>query len=105
MIADLRAADVNKAMSAIPIESDRKRMIDYGSVGARHFQQFADMANLPDDDLFVYGLEIAEATRSTPEDTLKSLKTLLSAHAQEWRSFLSAQGDKSFLQKWMDGGN
>lgn len=105
VIEDLTASDVNEAMSAIKDENDRKSMIDYGSVGARHFQQFADKAAASDDDLFVYALEVAEATNSTPEDTLKNLRMLLSAHAQEWQSFLSAQGKKSFLHKWMDGGN
>lgn len=105
VIEDLKTSDINEAMSAIKDENDRKSMIDYGSVGARHFQQFADKAAASDDDLFVYALEVAEATNSTPEETLKNLRMLLSAHAQEWQSFLAAQGKKSFLHKWMDGGN
>ncbi len=105
VIEDLAAADVNEAMVAIKDEGDRKSMIDHGSAGFRHFQKFADMAASSDEDLFVYALEIAEATNSTPEATLKNLRKLLSAHAQEWQSFLSAQEGKSFLLKWMDGGN
>ena len=25
-------------------------------------------------------------------------------HASEWQAFMSAQGDKSFLKDWLDGG-
>lgn len=104
VVKDLRASDVNEAMSAILDKNDRNNMVEYGSVGARHFQHFADMAQLSDDELLVYALEIAEATGETQEETLKNLKTLLLTHSQEWQSFLSAQGEQSFLQKWMDGG-
>jgi len=105
VIEDLKTSDLYEAMSAIPIENDQKRMIDYGSVGARHFQQFADMVKLDDDDLFTFALEIADAIKVTPEESLRNLRMLLTAHAEEWRSFLFAQGEKSFLHNWMDGGN
>ncbi|MBK9145179.1 MAG: 7-cyano-7-deazaguanine synthase [Candidatus Melainabacteria bacterium] len=102
VINDLSASDIYQAMTAIPNHNDRTRMIEYGSVGARHFQQLADMASFSDDDLFVYVLEIAEATRASVQDTLKNLRTLLSNHGQEWHSFLSAQGGKSFLHSWVE---
>ncbi len=104
VIGELDATTVSEALSVIPQESDRKLMIEYGSVGARHLQQLADMARLSDGDLKRYAAEIAEATGATDNDTLENLKVLLVAHAQEWQQFLAAQGEKSFLKNWLEGG-
>ena len=79
-------------------------MVEYGSVGARHLQHLADMAILPDDKLRVHVSEIATATGATFQETLKNLRTLLVTHAEEWRAFLAAQGEQSFLKSWMAGG-
>ncbi|MEP5438634.1 MAG: hypothetical protein ABJQ08_18555 [Paracoccaceae bacterium] len=104
VISDLGAPDVNKALSVLPRKPDRDIMIEYGSVGARHLQQLADMAVLPDSELRVHVSEIAAATGTSYEETLKKLRTLLVTHAQEWQAFLSAQGEQSFLRSWMEGG-
>ena len=104
VVPDLNATDVTEALSGIPRTADRKIMVEYGSVGARHLQHFADMAVLPDDKLRVHVSEIATATGATPQDTMKNLRTLLVTHAEEWRAFLAAQGEQSFLKNWMAGG-
>ena len=104
VVPDLNATDVTAALSGIPRTADRKIMVEYGSVGARHLQHFADMAILPDDKLRVHVSEIATATGAPPHETLKNLRTLLVTHAEEWRAFLAAQGEQSFLKNWMAGG-
>lgn len=104
VISDLSASDVNEALSVLPQKADRDIMIEYGSVGARHLQQLADMADLPDGELRVHVSEIAAATGTDYEETLEKVRTLLVTHAQEWRAFLSAQGEQSFLKSWMEGG-
>ena len=104
VVPDLKATDVTEALSGIPKTADRNIMVEYGSVGARHLQHFADMAVLPDDKLRVHVSEIATATGATPQETLKNLRTLLVTHAEEWRAFLAAQGEQSFLKSWMEGG-
>jgi hypothetical protein len=62
------------------------------------------MSGLPDDDIRVHASQIAAAIAESYEETLKKLRTMLVTHAEEWRAFLSAQGDQSFLKSWMDGG-
>jgi hypothetical protein len=104
VVSDLSAPDLNKALSVISLQADRAIMIEYGSVGARHLQHLADMAVQPDGELRVHASEIAAATGATYEETLKNLRTLLIRHAEEWRAFLCAQGEESFLVSWMDGG-
>lgn len=104
IVFDLAAPDAGQALSIIPQKADRDIMVEYGSVGARHLQHLADMADLPDDSLRVHASQIAAETKATYEETLKRLRTLLVTHAEEWRAFLSAQGENSFLQSWMDGG-
>lgn len=104
VVSDLTLADAHDALSVIPRKVDRDIMFEYGSVGVRHLQHLADMADLPDCALRAHVSEIATATEVTYEDTLKKLRTMLVAHAKEWREFLSAQGEKSFLNSWMDGG-
>lgn len=104
VVSDLAAPDAGDALSIIPQKADRDIMVEYGSVGARHLQHLADMAGLPDDALRIHASQIAAATGATYEETLKKLRTMLVTHAEEWRAFLSAQGEKSFLKSWMDGG-
>ncbi|MBL8883743.1 MAG: 7-cyano-7-deazaguanine synthase [Hyphomicrobium sp.] len=81
-----------------------RTMAEYGSVGARHLQQLADMADLPDADLKVYAFEIARATMETQENVLKKIRNMLLTHAKEWRAFMAAQGEHSFLRNWTKGG-
>ena len=59
---------------------------------------------LPDIDLRVHASEIAAATGTTYDETQKNLRTMLVTHAEEWRGFLAAQGEQSFLKSWMEGG-
>lgn len=79
-------------------------MAEYGSVGARHLQRLADMANLPDVALKVRAFEIARATGEAQDDVLKNLRNMLLTHAKEWSAFVAAQGEQSFLKSWTDGG-
>jgi hypothetical protein len=79
-------------------------MVEYGSVGARHLQQLADMAALPDERLRRHVFEIARATGEPEAQTLGRLRTMLVAHAKEWRAFMAAQGEQSFLRSWTEGG-
>jgi len=104
VIADLKCSDVNESLAVIPQQRDRDIMIEYGSVGARHLQHLAEMADLPDGELRIHASELAAALGESREDTMKNLRTLLVNHAEEWRAFLTAQEEKSFLKSWMDGG-
>lgn len=104
VVSDLTEPDAGDALSVISQKADRDIMVEYGSVGVRHLQHLADMADLSDDALRVHAWQIAAATETTYEETLKKLRTMLVTHAKEWRAFLSAQGEKSFLKGWMDGG-
>lgn len=104
VISDLSLPDINKALSVLTRKPDREIMIEYGSVGARHLQQLADMAGLSDSELRVHVSEISAATATNYEETLVKLRAMLVAHAEEWRAFLSTQGDQSFLRSWVEGG-
>lgn len=96
--------DLEVALSRIRGKADRDIMIEYGSVGARHLQHLADLATLPDTALRIHASQIGAATAQSYDDTLQKLKMMLMTHAQEWRTFLSAQGEQSFLRGWMEGG-
>ena len=104
VVFDLAVPEVGRALSVISQKADRDIMIEYGSVGTRHLQHLADMADLPDENLRTHVSQIAAAMGETREETSTKLRTMLVNHADEWRSFLSAQGEKSFLKSWMDGG-
>ncbi|MDF3812490.1 MULTISPECIES: 7-cyano-7-deazaguanine synthase [Rhodopseudomonas] len=104
VVSNLAASDASNALSVISQKADRDIMVEYGSVGARHLQHLADMAGLPDDALRVHASQISAAIEESYDETLKKLRTMLVTHAGEWRAFLSAQGDQSFLRSWMDGG-
>jgi 7-cyano-7-deazaguanine synthase in queuosine biosynthesis len=104
VVSDLTASEVGDALSVIAQKADQNIMVEYGSVGARHLQQLADLAGLPDEAIRVHASQIAAAMEVPYEETLKKLRTMLVTHAEEWRAFLSAQGEKSFLKSWMDGG-
>lgn len=78
-------------------------MVEYGIVGARHLQQLADMGELPDTELRPYVFEIARATGLLERDAIEVLKRLLLQHAAEWRDFVGAQGQSSFIESWTRG--
>ena len=104
VVSDLAAIDASDALSVIPQKADRDIMVEYGSVGVRHLEHLAELAGLPDDALRVHASQIGAAIGESTEKTLTKLRTMLSTHAVEWRAFLSAQGEQSFLKSWMDGG-
>ena len=93
--------------NVIPLDCrgiQRDTMVQYGSVGVRHLQQMADLAEQSDDMLRVYSFDIARAMGALEAETLKKLRTLLIQHRDEWRAFVEAQGRKSFLNQWTKGG-
>lgn len=104
VVSNLTATDVQEALAIVRPNALRDTMIEYGLTGVRHLQQLADLADVPDDRLRADVSEIASATGASQEDTLKNLRTLLVTHAQEWRAFLSIQGEQSFLNNWLEGG-
>lgn len=103
VISDLSAEQFSDALPKSNQVRQSRTMAEYGSVGARHLQQLADMAALPDSELRVHAFELGRATGTTTEDALEKLKTL-ATHAQEWCAFLETQGEKSFLRSWIEGG-
>ena len=104
VISNLRTSNLEEAMALMIDSNDRDNMLEYGTVGARHFQHLADMVRWDEFELEVYALEIAEALNLPVSETLTKMKTLLAAHAQEWHTFLRAHGSKSFLHTWLGGG-
>ena len=78
-------------------------MVEYGSVGARHLQHLADIAERSDMEFRPYVFEIARATGLLEQDTVEVLKRLLLQHAAEWHEFVSALGGHSFIGNWTKG--
>jgi 7-cyano-7-deazaguanine synthase in queuosine biosynthesis len=104
VVSNLATPELSKAFASISQQADRNIMVEYGSVGARHLQHLADMASLADDALRAHVSQIATELGKSQEEVLRHLRRMLRAHAEEWRAFLLAQGEKSFLRRWMDGG-
>jgi hypothetical protein len=104
VIADLTVPSFREALPSGKKVRLSRSMAEYGSVGARHFQQLADMADLPDAGLNVHAFEIARATGEAQDEVLKKLRNMLLTHGQEWRAFMAAQGLQSFLRSWTKGG-
>lgn len=104
VIADLTVPSFQDALPGRKKVRLSRSMAEYGSVGARHLQQLADLADRSDGDLKVHAFEIARAMGEPPDDVLKKLRTMLLTHAKEWRGFMAAQGEKSFLRSWTKGG-
>ncbi|MFN7883227.1 MAG: 7-cyano-7-deazaguanine synthase [bacterium] len=103
VIADLTVPEFSMALPKGKVRLSGT-MVEYGSVGARHLQQLADMAALPDERLRRHAFEITQATGEPEAQTLGRLRTMLVAHAKEWRAFMAAQGEQSFLRSWTEGG-
>jgi 7-cyano-7-deazaguanine synthase in queuosine biosynthesis len=103
VVANLSTSRIDTALKYIPNSRDRANMINYGIVGTRHFQRLADARKFPDEDLLPHCVDVAEAMDTTYSETLENLKSLLQAHALEWRRFLDEQGPDSFLCKWLAG--
>jgi len=104
VIADLAVPSFQDALPGRKKVRLSRSMAEYGGVGARHLQRLADMADLPDTDLKVHAFEIARATGQPQDDVLEKLRSMLLRHAKEWRAFVAAQGEQSFLRRWTKGG-
>jgi 7-cyano-7-deazaguanine synthase in queuosine biosynthesis len=104
VIADLAVPSFGDALPGRKKVRLSQSMAEYGSVGARHLQQLADIANLPDAGLKVHAFEIARAMGEAQDEVLKKLRNMLLTHAKEWHAFIAAQGEQSFLRSWTKGG-
>lgn len=104
VIADLSVPSFRDALPGRSKVRLSRSMAKYGSVGARHFQQLADMADRPDPEMKVHAFEIARATGEPLRDVLQKLRNMLLTHAKEWRAFMAAQGEQSFLRGWTQEG-
>ena len=100
-INDLTIANYEDAIPRSNHTRQSHTMVEYGSVGARHLQQLANMAELPDAGLRPHIFEIARAIGSSEQDTGDNLRKLLTQHAREWRSFVNDQGQQSFIKNWI----
>jgi 7-cyano-7-deazaguanine synthase in queuosine biosynthesis len=80
-----------------------RTMLEYGSVGARHLHQLANLAEVPDAQLRGHSYELARVLSIPEEETLLNLKRLLTQHSKEWREFVNSQGPASFLVRWTGG--
>lgn len=104
-ISDLTAATYEDATPHADHIRLSHTMVEHGSVGARHLQHVANMAELPDAVLRRHVFEIAQATGALEKDTRDNLRKFLVQHAEEWRDFVSAQGQDSFINSWMKVGH
>lgn len=102
--ADLTATCYKDAIPGNCHGWQHNTMVEYGSVGARHLQQLANLAGQPDAALRIHIFELARATGAVEQDTRDNLRKLLVQHAEEWREFVSAQGKHSFINNWTEGG-
>ena len=103
-IGDLTVAHYRDALPRANGMRLSNTMVEHGSVGVRHLQQLADMDELPDAALAPHVFQIARATGASEQDTFSALKNLLLQHAEEWRDFVAAQGQRSFIRDWTSGG-
>lgn len=103
-IADLQAARFSDALPKLNSFRASSTLYDYGYMGARHLQQLADMASVPDAALKPHAFQIAEAIGSSVDDVTSQLRDMLVQHSKEWAAFEQHQGEKSFLQLWTKGG-
>lgn len=102
VVQDLASEDLQKALTKIHVRAYRKTMIDYGIAGVRHLQLFAEMATVSDEALRPYVIELTKVVEGKEDKTLKNLRGLLMTHANEWKAFLQAQGEKSFIRNWAE---
>jgi hypothetical protein len=103
-ISDLTLANYEDAIPQNNRIYQSRTMVEYGSVGARHLQQLADMSKLLDTTLQPHVFEVAQATGLLEQDARNKLRELLVQHAMEWHGFIDAQGKRSFMNNWVKGG-
>ncbi|MCJ8157083.1 7-cyano-7-deazaguanine synthase [Sphingomonas sp. LaA6.9] len=103
-IADLHAARFSDALPRQGGFRATSTLYDYGYMGARHLQQLADLASLPDAALKAHAFQIAEAIEASVDDVTSKLREVLLQHSREWIAFEQHQGKSSFLKLWTKGG-
>jgi hypothetical protein len=103
-IADLQAAQFSDALPKQNSFSASSTLYDYAYMGARHLQQLADLASMPDAVLKPHAFQIAEALGSSIDDVTSKLRNMLVQHSKEWTEFEQHLGENSFLQLLTKGG-
>lgn len=73
----------------------------YAIAGALHMDHLADMASADSKPLVKRhaGL-LGPALGLAPVEAEKKLASLLNRHAKEWKNYMNAQGEHSFLRQW-----
>ena len=103
-IADLGAENFSDALAKHAGFKVTATLRDYGYMGARHLQQLGDFGAETDAVIKPYAFELAEALGMPMDDVQSRLREMLNQHSEEWRAFVDAQGDDSFLRLWIKGG-
>jgi Queuosine biosynthesis protein QueC len=103
-IANLQAARLSDALPKESRFRATRTLYDYGYMGARHLQQLADLASVPDAALKPHAFQISDALGSSLGDVTTKLRDMLVQHSEEWAAFEKHAGDKSFLHLWTKGG-
>ena len=76
-------------------------MRQHAYAGVKHLQRLAEKAGVAQPVLGQHAHEIATATSRAQDEVLSKLKCLLERHSEEWNSFVGAQGQTSFIRKWI----
>lgn len=103
-IADLQATRLSDAVPKENRYRPSSTLYDYGYMGARHLQQLADLASVPDAALKPHAFQVSDALGSSLGDVTTKLRDMLVQHSEEWAAFEKHVGDNSFLQLWTKGG-
>ncbi len=73
----------------------------YGIAGALSLQNFADMGrDSHRQEVTQHAALLAYSIGESATDIEPSLRSLISRHAAEWKSFTDALGDDSFVNHW-----
>ncbi len=105
VIEDLSCSSDAKAMKRVKPAKRIELMRAYGIAGVRHFDNFAKLRYKDNKSLRIHSVELARALGLSETEILKNIRDLCSVHADEWQTFIAAQGKQSFLQGWIKGGN
>lgn len=103
-ISDLKSPTFSGTIAQYESFQPTGTLFEFGYMGARHFQQLAELSNASDLILRPYVIELAGALGSSEADIHESLRRLLNQHSSEWHAFTTAAGEQSFLNTWTMGG-
>ena len=101
IVSDLTERTIGSATKGQVHQTTVENLRRIGDVNIKQINDFANLLKAPSTLFEAYAYSLSQSLELTQNEVIFNLKRLIERHADELNSFVSAQGNRSFLLKWI----